>query len=306
MLDDYGREINYLRLSVTDKCNLACSYCKPRPVKKLLHGDLLSIEEMTDIVRVCRGLGINKVRITGGEPLLRRGIVKLVENVVNSECKAVMTTNATKLTGFAPELKSAGLSRLNVSLDTLDEKTYKTIAKGELKEALEGIDAALKYRFPLKINAVLQKGLTDDILPLCKFAKGLGAELRFIELMPFAFTKDYFSQRFLSSKSLIERYGMVFVGNCGNVENYEFDGFQVGFISPISNKFCEVCDRIRVTSTGYILPCLHGENKYYLRPFLGDNASLKAFVADCIRKKPSCHALEKGKLQSEDMGSIGG
>lgn len=306
MLDSFGRDIRYLRVSVTDKCNLACTYCKPRPVKELRHEDLLSIEQLVFVVRAFCNLGVRKVRVTGGEPLLRKGVVAFVEQVAALGCETVMTTNATRLKEFAAPLKQAGLARINVSLDTLDEEVYRRVAKGEVSDALEGIRAAKREGFPLRINAVLQKGVNEDILPLLAFSESLGAELRFIELMPFSSTTDYFAERFLPSGEIVAKYGMQRLYGEGVAEYYTFDGHKVGFISPLGHKFCDGCERMRLTGTGTVLPCLHSALRFDVRPYLDDEEKLTAFLGECIKAKPQSHHLEEGELQSEDMGSIGG
>lgn len=306
MLDAYGREIDYLRMSVTDKCDLSCAYCKPRPVPKLLHGDLLSVEEMTEFARAFKELGGKKVRLTGGEPLLRRGVVTLAENLSGLGLETAMTTNAARLAQYAAPLKEAGVERLNISLDTLDEAAYRSLTKGELKNALDGIAAALDAGFELKLNAVLQRGVNEDITPLCEYAESIGAELRFIELMPFASTREYFNGKFLPCAETAARFGMTEAGRKGIVKYFAFDRFKVGFIAPLGGKFCSFCNRLRITATGKVLPCLHGAERFDVRPYFGDSEKLKAFISACIRLKPACHALEKGNLQSEDMGSIGG
>lgn len=306
MLDSYGREIRYLRVSVTDKCNLACVYCKPRPVKQLRHEDMLSIEQLVEVVRAFRGLGVEKVRVTGGEPLLRHGVVAFVEQVAALGCQTVMTTNATRLKEFAKPLKAAGLARINVSLDTVDSDIYRDVTRGEIGDALEGIRAAEEEGFSLRINAVLQKGVNEDIMPLLEFAEDVGAQLRFIELMPFRSTTGYFADKFLPSSDIIEKYGMKRLFGEGVAEYYAFDGHTVGFISPLGNKFCDSCERMRLTGTGMVLPCLHSGLRFDVRPYLGDEEKLSAFLAECIKAKPRSHLIEEGELQSEDMGSIGG
>ena len=306
MLDSFGREIRYLRVSVTDKCNLSCTYCKPRPVKTLRHEDMLSIEELVSVVRAFCRLGVDKVRVTGGEPLLRKGVVAFCEQVAALGCETVMTTNATRLREFAPALRRAGVSRINVSLDTMDAEAYRAITGGDISAALEGIHAAREEGFPLRINAVLQKGVNEDIMPLVDFSESVGAELRFIELMPFNSTTEYFAEKFVPSERVIEGYGMTRLSREGVAEYYGFDGHRVGFISPLGHKFCDGCERMRLTGTGKILPCLHSSLRFDVRPYLGDEERLVSFLAECIKAKPHSHHLEEGELQSEDMGSIGG
>lgn len=307
MKDGLGREIRYLRISVTDKCNLACAYCKPRPVKELRHSDLLTVEQLAFVAEVFVGLGVNKVRITGGEPLVRKGVAELVGQISALGCETVMTTNAVLFPQFAKKLAAAGLSRVNASLDTLDPRKYAEITGGgNLAEAVDGIRCAADCGFRLKINAVLQRGVNDDVLPLAEFAQSVGAKLRFIELMPFASTTDYFEKRFLPSAEITEKYGMKFVREEGNVAYYACDAFRAGFISPLGRKFCSSCDRMRLTSTGLVLPCLHSALRFDVKPYLGDREALEKFLKKCIASKPPSHNIERGELQQDDMGSIGG
>lgn len=307
MLDSFGRQIRYLRVSVTDKCNLACAYCKPRPVPKLRHEDVMSIEQLVEVVEAFRTLGVDKVRVTGGEPLVRHGVVEFVRQVAALGCNTVMTTNGTLLAGYAGALKEAGLKRVNISLDTLDDGIYREVTGGgNVNDVLDGVRAAEEVGFSLRLNAVLQKGVNDDIMPLVEFAEDVGAQMRFIELMPFRSTTDYFGRRFVPSAQVVEKYKMDFLCRDGNVEYYKFNGHTVGFISPLGRKFCDSCDRMRLTSTGQILPCLHSEKRFDVRPYLGNREQLTEFLRQCINEKPQAHRIEEGVLQSSDMGSIGG
>lgn len=203
-------------------------------------------------------------------------------------------------------LSGGGVSRINVSLDTMDAEAYRAITGGDISAALEGIHAAREEGFPLRINAVLQRGVNEDIMPLVDFSESVGAELRFIELMPFNSTTEYFAEKFVPSERVIEGYGMTHLSREGVAEYYGFDGHRVGFISPLGHKFCDGCERMRLTGTGKILPCLHSSLRFDVRPYLGDEERLVSFLAECIKAKPHSHHLEEGELQSEDMGSIGG
>lgn len=306
MLDAFGRNIRYLRLSVTDLCNLSCRYCKPRPVPKLRHEDLASIDELMSFLDAFAALGFDKLRLTGGEPLLRKGLAALIEGGVQKGFTVGLTTNATLLAERAAELKSAGLSSVNVSLDTLDETVYRAVCGGDLADALRGIDAAVRQGFPLKVNAVLQRGVNDDPRPLIDYARSVGAELRLIELMPFATTADYVADRAPDSRSLLRQWGAVPIGREGKVDRYRLpDGATFGLIAPLTHPFCAACDRVRLTCKGELIPCLHRPTVYPLRP-LRKRKDFVSILKSLIAEKPPRHLLAEGVYQPIDMGSIGG
>lgn len=306
MTDPYGRDIDYMRLSVTDKCNLNCFYCKTGPVKTLSHAEILRIEDFVSVAEAFRELGGKKFRITGGEPLIRKGVCVLIEKLVSLDATVGMTTNGVLLKRFAPELKSAGLNSLNVSLDTTDDQVYRSIGGGDVSEVIDGIILASDLGFKLKINAVLMKGINDDVFPLAEFARTVGAELRFIELMPFSPTEKLISDKFVSAAEVAERHGLSRTERAGNVTFYEGQGYRAGFITPLSDKFCVSCNRLRLTCTGKLLPCLHSDVSFDIRPYLSDKAGLKDLLKAACTAKPACHRLEEGVRQTADMGSIGG
>ena len=306
MTDPFGRTIDYMRLSVTDKCNLNCFYCKTGPVKHLSHEEILRIEDFTKVAEAFIGLGGKKFRITGGEPLIRKGVFALIEKLVSSGATVGMTTNGVLLKRFASELKSAGLNGLNVSLDTTDGQVYRSIGGGDVSEVIDGIILASDLGFSLKINAVLMKGINDDVFPLAEFAKKAGAELRFIELMPFSPTERLIADKFVTAAEVAERNGLARKERIGNVTFYEGRGYRVGFITPLSEKFCASCNRLRLTCTGKLLPCLHSDVSFDVRPYLSDYEGLKQILIRAAGAKQPCHQLEKGVRQKEEMGSIGG
>ena len=307
MKDSFGRNINYLRLSVTDLCNLNCKYCSSRDPKKVNHSEILSIEEMTKIVEVCSEIGITKLRITGGEPLLKKGLEILIEKCSKIIPNICMTTNGVLLNEKVESLKKAGLKNINISLDSLDKNIYKNISSGDLDETLKGIEKAYKLGLGLKFNAVLQKGINDkDFESLLSFTKSKNAKFRFIELMPFSHTKKYFEDHYISSQELIKKFDMKFLYNEGTAEYYKYKDYEIGFISPISNKFCNQCSRIRITSFGEFIPCLHSNRTYSIKEFINNKKLLKDKIIEYLKLKPKNHQIEKGILMEKDMRDIGG
>ncbi len=306
MTDSFGREIDYMRVSVTDKCNLNCFYCKSGPAKRLSHDDVLSIEDFSAVVKAFCEVGGRKIRITGGEPLVRKGVLTLVKNVVECGVKATMTTNGTLLKNYAHDLKNAGLNEINVSLDTLDKDKYFKIGGGDLDSVIEGIELCSALGFKLKINAVLLKGITDEIYPLAEFARNVGASLRFIELMPFEATERYFSQRFISASEVANRFDLVKTDRRGHVTYYKSKMGEIGFITPLSDKFCSSCNRLRLTCTGMLMPCLHSSVTFDTKPYIGDGEKLKNLLKQAAQAKQECHRLDEGILQHGQMSSIGG
>ncbi len=314
MIDRYGRKIEYLRLSVTDRCNLRCIYCmKEDGVCKRHHSDILSIEELTEIAQAAYELGIKKIRLTGGEPLVRKGVLTLCRNIkaIDEDIELVMTTNGTLLPEYAAELKTAGVDRLNISLDTLNADTYRTITRrGELSDVLSGIKAAQNAGFThTKINAVLIGGINDnEILDMMRLARDDDLHVRFIELMPMDIVRGWDKSRFLSAdivKEHLNNYDLI--GYDGVAKIYRPNGYKgtVGIISPLSHSFCDRCNKLRVTADGKLKPCLHSGEEINLRGLHGDQ--LTEAIKDGINSKPKCHNL--GEFHSEaarGMNEIGG
>ncbi len=269
-----GKRIEYLRISVTDRCNLKCSYCRPDNMFKLPHDYFLRHEEIRDIVEVFSEYGLEKVRITGGEPLLRKGIENLVSMI--SEIPAIkdisMTTNGILLPKYGSALKGAGLNRVNISLDSLKDERFKRLTGGELKDVLKGIEYAKKVGFePVKINVVLIKGFNEDeIIDFVEFGRYRGLHIRFIELMPVGFL-DFFDYSKVfplnKAKEIIEkRYGSlkparVISSKASRDYIVESINTVVGFISPLSMPFCEGCKKLRLTSDGRLKFCLRTEEE---------------------------------------------
>ena len=315
MRDSFGRDVYYLRLSVTDKCNLRCIYCMPEEgIKKRRREDVLSIEEITEIVQAFAACGISKVRLTGGEPLVRCGIINICEKVANTDGikEVCLTTNGLLVPKFAKELKAAGVNRLNFSLDSLDRVTYSKITRFDaLDGALEGIRVALETGFDaIKVNAVLIGGINNkDVLELLELTRKHSINVRFIEIMPIGECADWAKSRFVSAQSVLQVAPELYeVGTDGVTKLYKLPGGSgtVGLISPISSHFCPKCNRIRVTSDGTLKPCLHSAEEINLRGI--NEAELETVIRNAIYGKPQKHDLD-GKKHScavRNMNKIGG
>lgn len=316
MIDGLGRRIEYLRLSVTDRCDCRCIYCMPEGgVPMLAHADILSFEELVRIVAAAAELGVTKVRLTGGEPLARRGVVDLVRMVaeVPGVAEVAMTTNACLLAPVAGALRDAGLSRLNVSLDSLRPERYRQITRcGRLEDALAGLDAARAAGFThTKINCVLLGGVNDDeVADIAGLAQDEPVDVRFIELMPMGPAAAWPAERFLPAERVLEALpaGTELVGADGVAELYRVPGWagRVGLIRPMSHKFCDGCSRIRVTSDGWLKPCLHSAAELDLRGLAGEE--LLAQIARGVAAKPAYHRMDhtRASESARDMNEIGG
>jgi cyclic pyranopterin phosphate synthase len=313
--DQFDRDINYLRLSVTDLCNLRCVYCMPESgVTKLRHEDILSVEEIEEIVRAAAALGITKVRLTGGEPLVRHGILDICRRVaaVQGITETCLTTNGTLLPKYARELREVGVNRLNTSLDTLDPVRYAEITRGgDLNDALRGIDAARDAGFDvLKINTVLIGGVNDgEIRDLVDLTRDGRTHVRFIELMPIGASADWAGARFLENSAVLRAVPELVAADSDGVARLyrlpDTDG-TVGLISPISSHFCPTCNRVRVTSDGKLKPCLHSSDEINLRGLHGD--ALAETLRAAIYGKPQHHTLDGTTTSNSarSMYAIGG
>lgn len=323
MLDRYGRVINYLRISVTDRCNLRCCYCMPEGVQDVGMKNILTFEEIWEIVRTGVSLGITHIRITGGEPLVRKGCVDLIRGIreIPGVETITMTTNGVLLRNYGKQLKEAGVDGVNISLDTLDtEEFYKITGKRELQEVLAGIRAAKTAGLPVKLNAVNRKEL--DPIPLVRYAQEENLPLRFIEMMPVGYGKKYVGR---SNEELRETLEAV----CGKAEcmtnreelsrmgsgpavYYQFSDLKVpvGFISAIHGKFCDTCNRVRLTAEGYLKLCLCYDEGEDLRRVLreGEKENLRTIMEQTIFRKPAAHCFEHPAEMTEthEMVKIGG
>lgn len=314
MKDRFNREISYLRVSVTDLCNLRCRYCMPDGVCQKRHEDILSFEEIAEIVEAAAGLGIRKVRVTGGEPLVRRGCVELCRMIasVPGVEEVDLTTNGTLLEKYARDLKAAGVDRVNISIDSLVPEKYAEITGGgRLGDALAGIMAAEEAGLlPIKLNCVLIGGFNDDEIPaFAELTRTQPLELRFIELMPMGgrFGKD----AYLPGSVVLERVpALAPLPEDGGVARlYKLpDGRgRVGLISPVSRHFCGSCNRLRLTSEGALKPCLHSGQEIRVRGLHGDE--LIETIRRAIFAKPQMHGALDAEHESgagRSMNTIGG
>lgn len=315
MRDAQGRRIDYLRLSVTDRCNCRCAYCMPADgVPMLSHDDVCSFEELARITEACCELGVTKVRLTGGEPLARRGLLGLVRMLreVPGVRELAMTTNATLLAPVASELRAAGLDRINVSLDSLRPERYAAITRGaRLDDALAGLRAAHDAGFTgTKVNCVLMGGVNDDeVADIAVLAREKPVDVRFIELMPIGEAAGWPRARFVDASAVLGAVPeLAPVGTDGVAELFSAPGWagRVGLIRPMSHRFCAGCTRIRVTADGRLKPCLHSADEVSLRGLAGE-ALHEALLAG-IALKPAHHDMD-GAHASESaraMNEIGG
>ena len=283
-------------------------------VEKRNHEDILSVEEIAEIVRAAAVCGITKVRVTGGEPLVRRGITEICRRISDTPGirELCMTTNGILLPKYAAELKAAGVRRLNISLDSLDPDTYRKITRiGTLESALEGVRTALDSGFDtLKINAVLIGGVNDgEILSLLELTVKYAINVRFIEVMPIGECADWAESSFLGADHVLKLAPeLIDAGTDGVAKLYRLPGGlgTVGLISPISSHFCPTCNRIRVAADGMLKPCLHSAEEISLRGLSGER--LEDVIRSAILKKPRKHMLDTGKISASlrNMNAIGG
>lgn len=319
MLDGHGRTINYLRISLTDRCNLRCLYCMPeKGILKKQHEDILRFEEIIQIVKVFTKLGIKKVRYTGGEPLILENIDELISGT--AKIKGIkdisMTTNGLLLGERAESLKRAGLNRVNISLDTLDKDKYKQITRGgDLEKVLNAIDTCIRIDMaPVKINTVVMKGINDnEIGKFIDLARELPIQVRFIELMPIGEGAKLYEKHFMSSEEILKSFpNLIPMANAksSTAELYKEKGSKgnIGFISPLSCKFCSDCNKIRLTAIGNIKPCLHSLEEINIKEYIGNEALLTSILKEAIFNKPMEHFLETEKVSRSEkmMYQIGG
>ena len=338
MQDGLGREIDYLRISVTDKCNLRCRYCMPpHGITPLAHEEILTLEEIFRLVGIMEQLGIRKVRLTGGEPMVRKNLPWLVEQI-HGLCgirEIAMTTNGTLFASQAKIYREAGLTAVNISLDTLDPERFRRITGCDragraagVDSVLRAIDAALEQQLRVKINCVPCVEMNgDDIEGIAALAADRPVDVRFIELMPIGCGKNYtgisseeilrrLEQHFGKAIAIPEKVNMA----TGPAEYYRFPGFsgRIGFISPISHKFCRECNRVRLTCEGRLKLCLHYDRGLELKPLLRSGASDEEIgrqIINALKEKPSEHhfreraaggGLTDGAEEQRKMVQIGG
>lgn len=314
MRDSFGRTVDYLRLSVTDLCNCRCQYCMPEEgVRKRSHSDILRVEECVEIVRAASRCGIKKVRLTGGEPLVRRGILDVCRDIsaIPEIEELCLTTNGSLLSEFAAPLRKAGVDRLNVSLDTLRPDRFRSVTRGgELSRTLDGIAAAEEAGFiNLKLNAVLIGGFNDDeIGGFLALTMDRPWEVRFIELMPMGPCAGWDSGCFLPCGEVLERFPELEpLETQGVARRYRLPGARgtVGLISPLSHTFCARCRRVRVTADGKLKGCLHSREEIPLRGLHGQ--ALEEAIRRGISQKPAEHHLTRRPSDTpRNMNQIGG
>lgn len=320
MADQFQRKINYMRISITDLCNMRCLYCMPeKGIEKKNHGDFLSYEELVSIVKASVPLGIDKLRITGGEPLVRKGILAFIRSLgeIQGIREIAMTTNGSLLGEMAEPLKKAGVTRFNISIDSLQEERYREITRGgELKDVLLGIDKALELGMkPLKLNTVVIGGYNEDELEdFANLTLHRPIDVRFIELMPLGEASQWAKSRFISNETLKKRLGLLhpLKGTQGSpAKYYQLPGAKgkIGFINPISDHFCNECNRIRLTSDGKLKPCLHSNEEIDVIPALRKSTeTIGSVIAHAIEAKPEKHQLnQKNAIYTRrNMCQIGG
>lgn len=330
MLDKYSREINYLRVSITDRCNLRCIYCRPKEGVALHgHEDILRYEEMIRVISLAVKMGLIKVRLTGGEPLVRRGFVDFVAdlNKIEGLKDISLTTNGILLEQFAQGIFDAGIRRINVSLDSLNPDKYGQITRGgRLEDVLRGIARAEEIGFsPIKINTVAIKGFNDDeALDFARLAQEQPFQVRFIELMPVGKTTLDYGEDYMPGSQLIkiirQRYALEPLKNKKNRSDgpakiFKIKGGrgEIGFINPVSDHFCSTCNRMRLTSDGKLRACLLNEAEVDLKKALRENCSdaeLEKLIWDAVLLKPRQHDIvcTENSLRkcSRNMSEIGG
>ncbi|MBI4765119.1 MAG: GTP 3',8-cyclase MoaA [Deltaproteobacteria bacterium] len=327
LFDSFNRRINYLRISLTDRCNLRCIYCMPEQgVPKLIHEDILTYEELGRLARLSVGLGIEKIRLTGGEPLVRKNIGDLIKAL--GEIPGIrdisLTTNGVLLAEKARSLWEVGVKRINISLDTLNSKKFNEITHFDFfNQVWEGIQEAERIGFsPIKINVVALKGINDDeILAFGRLSYEKPYHIRFIEFMPVGPENGWSAERFLSSEEIINRLEVL--GPLFPVNGQDFDGpakrmafegarGEIGLISPISEHFCPSCNRLRLTAEGRLRVCIFSDDETDLRTPLREgvsDAELESIIRETITRKPKEHPLQMNPLPRKcqrQMSKIGG
>ena len=317
MIDRLGRNITYLRISLTDKCNLRCRYCMPEEgVCKRAHHEMMNEDEVVTAVEVAAALGIHKIRLTGGEPLVKRNIVSICRRVASVEgiTEVCLTTNGILLPQLGKQLKEAGVNRLNLSLDTLDPEKYAHITRiGKLEQFQAGLEAALEAGFEkVKINAVLIGGFNDDeIEDLAHLTMEYPVDMRFIELMPIQDHDEFGEEAYVPYSRVLEKLpeAKPMPQDGGVAKLYRLPGAKgnIGLISPVSAHFCGECNRIRLTADGKLKPCLHSADEYSIKGL--DCEGVKAVLQEAIWNKPAWHgdldALHRSQA-GRNMNEIGG
>ncbi len=316
LYDGYNRKVSYLRISLTDRCNLQCFYCRRDNLVLYEREEILTIEEIKFLISVFYGnFGVNKVRFTGGEPLIRRGIESLIEGLRDFNLSVNITTNGILLKEFARFLSENNIG-VNVSLDTLIPEKFKKISGGyDLDRIIEGIDTALHLGIKLKINTVLLRSVNDDeIFDLIDFAFSRGVEIRFIEFMPFVnefIWRKYFISEDEIRDKIEQRHKLYEIGEDSSIARYYTleNGAKIGFISTVSKPFCHNCSRVRITSDGHLVLCMFDKFSYplkqFLRPKIKEN-ELVEYICSVVKLKPKGYIELREKQASFPMIKLGG
>jgi cyclic pyranopterin phosphate synthase len=323
LIDNFKRVIDYIRISITDRCNLRCKYCFDGSFNFLPHEELLSYEEIIRFVKACAALGVSKVRLTGGEPLARKGIPYLLSEInrIPGIEDISLTTNGVFLGDKILELKEAGLKRVNISLDTLNRERFAFITGIDVfDDVVMSIEKAMYAGLnPIKINTVIIKGFNDDeILDFAKLAKTFNHHIRFIEYMPFGDSNMWDSSKIITSAEIEERIRSVYElepfasKDKGPAKMFKVKGGagKVGFISPVSSHICSECNRLRLTASGMIRPCLFSDTEYDVKALIRGGKSdeeIKAFIRDTVSVKPEKkHEIGQIKKCQRSLRHIGG
>ncbi len=324
-LDRYNRDIDYLRISLTDACNLRCVYCMPEHMTFRPRHELLSDDELRRLITIFGEIGFRKIRFTGGEPTLRPGLVGLVRHSSGTPgiTKVGLTTNGVLLDQLAQPLRDAGLQSVNLSIDSLDEARFRQLTRwGNLRDVRAGLDAARRAGLRIKLNAVVCRGITtdEDVVELARLTQDQDWQVRFIEQMPFGNNATFQQKGMVTEDELLATLTRVF-GPLSLVDGGKLDGEArlyrlpggrgaVGFISPVSKPFCADCNRLRLTADGVLRLCLLRDNEVDLRPLLrggADDATLGAAIRQAVFEKPWGHGLEQHLIPAaRGMSEIGG
>lgn len=305
MIDGFGRKITYVRLSVTDRCDLRCRYCMAEKMTFLPRSDVLTLEEMTQLADLLIRRGVRKIRLTGGEPLVRKGVEQLItdlgKRLGHGLDELTMTTNGTQLERFASLLTDAGIRRINVSLDSRDPERFRYVTRrGDLDQVLRGIDAASQAGLKIKINMVALKGVNEDeIAPMLRWCAARGFDLTLIETMPLGEVEEDRTERYLPLTDVRAQLEQDFVlipsvaRSGGPARYWEIEGLdsRLGLITPLTNNFCDGCNRIRIAATGTVYGCLGHDQKVELRELLrrGSVAAVNGALDELLAGKPRRH-----------------
>ena len=326
LVDEFQRTISYLRVSLTDQCNLRCVYCTPLPLEKIAHAQLLTYEELLRVIGLAVELGISKVRLTGGEPLVRRGIIHFIEGLSGLQGlnDIRLTTNGIGLQKYGQALYDASIRKLNISLDSLRPDRVKTITGVDcFNQVWQGIEFARQLGFAIKLNMVAMAGVNDDeLVEFARLAQRMDLQVRFIEFMPIGNSASWGEQRFIASNEIRARIeaelgplqAMARQRADGPARLYSFASGpgSLGFISPLSHHFCDKCNRLRLTSEGKLRSCLLSDQEADLRSLLrggADDQQLKELIIKTIRSKPQGHRMQRATDRENchgRMSRIGG